>query len=185
MTRRMWVLAAAAWVAVVIAGSALTWVAIDRAGKQVTGGPQAAATQPVVVGTVGPAPTTRSTTHRPTPKPSASAGHATAPATTQTQSAQPGTTSSTSPPPAVRTVTRTWSGTAGTVTVTCTGRTVRFKSASPNDGWSFERGDASGDAIEVRFESGETEVQIRATCLGGVPQFHVQTGSSADSTVDN
>jgi hypothetical protein len=171
-------------VAVVIAGSALTWVAIDRAGQQVTGSPQAANTQPAVVGTIGPAPTTPSTTRRPTPTPSPSTGHATTAAPTPTQSA-PVSTPKASQPPAVRTVTRTWSGTAGTLMVTCTGRTVRFKSASPNDGWSVERGDASGDAIDVKFESGEAEVQIRATCVGGVPQFHVETGSSSDSTSDN
>jgi hypothetical protein len=66
------------------------------------------------------------------------------------------------------------------VTVSCTGRTVRFKGASPNDGWHVERGDTSGDSIEVKFERSETEVQVRATCASGVPRFQVETSGGAD-----
>jgi hypothetical protein len=64
--------------------------------------------------------------------------------------------------------------------VSCTGRTVRFKGASPNDGWHVERGDDSGDSIEVKFERDQTEVQVRATCASGVPRFQVETSTSTD-----
>jgi len=56
---------------------------------------------------------------------------------------------------------------------------VRFEGASPNDGWSVERGDDGGGEVEVRFRNGEAEVQVQATCVGGVPQFHVETGGDS------
>ena len=187
----MWVLAVTGWIAVVVAGSALTWVAIDRAGGQVTGSPGGGETQPVVVGTVGPAPeVTRTPTGTPTRKhllsPSASPSHAQGPtggsspshaAPTRTGSSPSKASSPAAPDP---TVTRTWSGEAGSVTVSCSGRSLLFKSASPSDGWSFERSDDSGSEIEVTFKKGGTEVQVKSTCDGGVPQFRVESDTSAD-----
>ena len=58
---------------------------------------------------------------------------------------------------------------------------MRFEGASPNDGWSVERGDDGGGEVEVRFRNGEAEVQVQATCVGGVPQFHVETGGGDSS----
>lgn len=188
MTRRMWVLATTAWIGVVIVGSALTWVAIDRAGKQVTSSSASSATtQPAVVGTIGSPPIASSTpSHSPT-RGTTPSDHPTSP--TQTATVPPthaptkssgGSTPKSSAPAPARTEIRTWSGSAGSVTVSCTGRTVRFKGASPNDGWHVERGDDSGDSIEVKFERNETEVQVRATCSSGVPRFQVEISGSAD-----
>ena len=173
----MWVLAAIAWVVVVIAGSALTWVAIDRAGQQVTGDPASAETEPAVVGTVGSSPTpTR--THRPSGRPSSSTltdpGATSAPTQHTTT---PTTAPSSNGTGSAVTQTRTWSGEAGSVTVSCTGRTVRLKGAAAFDGWHVETGDSdSGDDIEVKFERNESEVKVRATCVGGVPHFQVEVG---------
>ena len=180
MNRRMWVLAVSAWVAVVIAGSALTWLAIDRAGQQVTGdGADATATEPAVVGTIGSAPLT---TRTPRPKPSVTPSRTSSAAPTVSSSpthAPPRSTASSprTSSPQVRTETRTWSGAAGSVTVSCTGHTARFKGASPNDGWSVERGDTVGDSIEVKFEKNGTEVQVHASCVGGVPRFQTETST--------
>src|SRR3954447_24983173 len=72
MSTRMWVLGILAWVGVVIAGSALTWLAINGAGEQVSDAADAEATQPVVLRTVNPAPTARPTrprTGKPPPSP--------------------------------------------------------------------------------------------------------------------
>jgi hypothetical protein len=179
----MWVLAATAWVGVVIVGSALTWLAINRAGQQVTSSSaDAAATQPAVVGTIGVPPIASAT---PSHRPSAGSSAPTSPTRTGTSvpTHAPTKTSGGSTPRSgspARTEIRTWSGVAGSVTVSCTGRTVRFKGASPNDGWHVERGDTSGDSIEVKFERSETEVQVRATCASGVPRFQVQTSGSSD-----
>ena len=188
MSRRMWTFAVAAWVAVVIAGSGLTWIAIERAGDQVTVAPESAdATRPPVLGTLGPAPTagstapskpsgTSSAVARPTsPAPTASstrAGTTTAPA--------PGPSPKSSPQPAARTEVRTWAGSPGSLTVACTGGQVSFRSASPSNGWSLERDGSTDSELEVTFKSGESEVQVRATCSGGEPRFRVESGSDAE-----
>jgi hypothetical protein len=176
----MWAFAVAAWVAVVIAGSGLTWIAIERAGDQVTAAPESAgATQPPVLGTVGPAPTAAVPSGTPSvPSPAATTPtHSSPPPSPSSPVARPSSQPTSAPPPAARAEVRTWSGSAGSLTVSCTGREVSFRSATPSDGWSFERGDSSGEDIEVTFKSGEGEVQVRATCSGGVPQFRVQSES--------
>ena len=189
MSRRMWAFAVAAWVAVVIAGSGLTWIAIERAGDQVTVAPESAdATRPPVLGTLGPAPTSGSTAPTGTPA-------ATPPVVTRspssgpaTQSTRPGPTTApttspsekSSPQPAARTEVRTWSAAPGSLTVACTGAQLSFRSASPSNGWSLERDEPSGSEIEVTFKSGESEVQVRATCSGGAPQFRVESDSDHD-----
>jgi hypothetical protein len=178
----MWFLAVTAWVVVVIAGSALTWVAIDRAGRQVTGSPTAGETQPVVVGTIGSAPTM---TRTPTHKPSAGATASATPQHTPDASPVPAPTRSNSPSApktstsTARTETRTWSGAAGSVTVSCTGRTARLKGTSPSDGWHVEVSDSSGGEVQVKFEREESEVQVKATCVGGVPRFQAESGTSS------
>jgi hypothetical protein len=175
----MWVLAVAAWVGVVIAGSGVTWVAIDRAGQQVTSESPGRVTQPAVIGTLGTAPTAPGTSAGTSPgTPSASPTTPTGP--TPTRPATTGTTPRTSAPPAAHTETRTWSGAAGTVTVACTGGTARSRGASPSDGWHAEWGDSAGDEVEVKFEKGEVEVQVKATCVGGVPKFRVESGTEDD-----
>lgn len=182
-------LASVAWVAIVIAGSAVTWVAIDHAGQQVTGSPDVSETQPAVVGTVGAPPTGRvSPSRHPSASSSVSAPVATSGpsvgSTVPTHAASPGPGSATqktsSPRPAPTTQTRTWTGTGGWVTVSCTGGRATFKGASPNNGWSFERGDTSGEEVEVKFSNGENEVQVKATCVDGVPRFEVESGRADD-----
>lgn len=185
MSRQMWVGAAAAWVAVVIAGSGVTWIAIERAGDQVTATPEASeATRPPVAGTLAPAPSagpatpsgTPSTT-RPSTVPTSSATRPSTPP--PTGRATPSTSRPSSPPPP-RTELRTWSGAPGSLTVACAGGQVSFRSATPSNGWTFERGDSSGEDVEVTFKSGESEVQVRGTCSGGVPQFRVESGHDSE-----
>jgi hypothetical protein len=184
----MWTLAVTVWVAVVIAGSALTWLAIDRAGQQVTGSPTASETQPPVVGTIGPAPiSTASPSSRHsggTPRSSGPAAPTSASPTARATSAvptkRPSSSATKTSSVAPRTVTRTWTGAAGFVTVTCSGAQATLKGASPADGWSYEPGDESGDSVEVKFSNGTTEVQVRGSCVGGTPQFTVESGSSSD-----
>ena len=178
----MWVLAVTSWIAVVIAGSALTWLAINRAGDQVSSAADAEATQPVVVGRVDAPPSARPSA-KPTAKPTAKPS----PSPTSTRTAAPTTTPTSAPTPRVapsrprttapsRSETRTWTGAAGFVTVSCTGSVARLQAASPNDGWSVERGDEAGDHVEVKFERDGVEVQVQALCVGGIPQFRAETG---------
>ena len=153
MSKRMWVLATTAWIAVVIAGSALTWVAIDRAGQQVSGEPSAAQTQPIMIGTILP-PATDTTIQSRTSTP-------TAPTAPIASSAS--------------TATRTWSDAAGTVTVSCTSQTARLMGTSPSDGWHVDVSDSSGDEVKVKFKNEKSKIQVKATCSGGVPRFQVES----------
>jgi len=176
----MWVLAVTSWIAVVIAGSALTWLAINRAGDQVSSAGDTEATQPVVVGRVD-APPSAPPSRKPTadatakPSPSATSSRTAAPAPTPSPTPRAAPSTPRAPAPS-RSETRTWTGTAGFVTVSCTGSVARLQAASPNDGWSVERGDEAGDHVEVKFERDGVEVQVQALCVGGVPQFRAETG---------
>jgi hypothetical protein len=38
-----------------------------------------------------------------------------------------------------------------------------------------ERGDDSGDDVEVTFRRSDTEVRVRATCVAGAPRFAVES----------
>jgi len=175
----MWVVAVISWVGVVIAGSALTWLAINRAGDQVSRGADAESTQPVVVGSVDTPPSV-GPTRKPSPKPSARPTEDPAAGVTQSPPAAPRPTEHVpAPSPRVnlpsRSETRTWNGAAGFVTVSCTGAVAHLQAASPNDGWSVERGDESGDHVQVKFERDGVEVQLEGLCVGGVPQFRAET----------
>lgn len=180
----MWVLGVLAWIGVVAAGSALTWVAIDRAGNQVSGGTEPSSTEPAAVGTIGTAPTTPSSTPTRTAAPTTSApthGATTTstPTPTTNPTRRPSSTPTRSTVPQPHAVSRTWSGAAGTVTVACTSRTAQLKGTSPADGWHVEVNDASGAEIEVKFERSESEVQVKATCVDGVPRFQVESGGES------
>lgn len=170
----MWVLATAAWVAIVLAGSGLTWVAIDRAGQQVTDGSSGLATEPAVVSTVGVAPSMPASSD---PAKTTSPAPTTSGATPSTPPSSPTKRATTRPPapPPARTVTRTWSGAPGSVTVACTGVVGVLRGATPVDGWVVERNDEPEDEVEVKFEKGEVEIKVKATCVGGVPKFRVET----------
>lgn len=178
----MWMLATVAWVGVVLAGSGVTWFAIDRAGQQVTDGSSGLATEPAVVSTVGAAPsvpetsamtTTTTTTATTTtgPSPTRSGATPSAPTSSVTKRATPRT----SAPAPARTVTRTWSGTPGSVTVACTGSVGVLRGASPVDGWVVERDDHPEEEVEVKFEKSEVEIQVKASCVDGVPEFRVES----------
>lgn len=174
MTRRMWTFAVLAWVGVVIVGSALTWLAIDRAGQQVTSSAVFSEVAPT------PTPTPRPAHHpsrKPTPKHPA---RVTKSPTTPPASPPPTTPAA----PVVRSQIGTWSGTAGSVTASCQARMIRLVGASPNTGWQVQRGDTAGSSIEVNFTRSTSQVQIQATCSNGAPAFQVDSsgsGSGPDS----
>lgn len=174
MTRRLWVLAVTAWIGVVIAGSALTWLAIDSAGQQVTSSSSFTATTPTPSPTQRPDETPTTAPAKPKRTPTRSSSPV-PPQTRYTWTPRP------TPPPPLRSETRTWTGTAGSLTVSCTGGTVRFLAASPNNGWQVERGDLSGDSIEVKFSRTGTQLQVQASCVQGVPAFQVDSSGGGDS----
>ena len=91
-------------------------------------------------------------------------------------SATPGRSTTHPAAPSSPTVaTTTWSGEAGTVTVSCTGSTARVKGASPADGWHVEVDHGVGSEVEVTFHRNESEVQVKGTCVGGSPRLEAES----------
>jgi hypothetical protein len=75
-------------------------------------------------------------------------------------------------------VVRTWSGTGGSVTVSCRGGTIRLKGATPDDGWRVERGSAGPEEVEVTFDKEDAQVQVQSRCSDGRPVFRVEREGS-------
>lgn len=104
-------------------------------------------------------------------------------------SAGPGTAASTSTPPATPASqgqpsaatsppggpTRVFGTAGGTVIARCAPG-VEVVSATPAQGYRVEDIEPEDGGQRVRFESGETGVEIRLTCAGGEPQSSVRTG---------
>ena len=194
MRRHTWVWAALAWVAVVVVVSTVTWAVIDSAGRNVLaqqGGDttgSAPADRPS-----GRASSPRQSEPRTTLSPTATEGipsggpSVAVPSETSPSRTSPSGSAGTSPPapttppPTATGVTRTWQGTAGTVTVRCVGDRINLQSASPGDGWSVEVGEQGPVEVEVELtsegedgEEDEREVHVAARCVGGVPRFEVE-----------
>lgn len=75
-------------------------------------------------------------------------------------------------------VTRTWDGDAGRVIATCRAGRAALVGAEPADGWHIER--IESDEVEVRFERGESELEVKVRCKGGTPSFDVESKSGED-----
>ena len=190
------VVALVSWLAVVGLGAGLVWFVVSDAGRVVStaGG--------LPVATSGPSDVTSEITRTPAPAPSSrsSRPHAKRGATASTsRRPSPPTTSAParvdpSPAPARKpsrprrsrpasspastpVVVRTWSGSGGSVTVSCTGRTIRLRGASPEDGWRVERGSDGPEEVEITFVREQTQVQVQSSCSGGRPVFHVEKDS--------
>jgi len=174
MTRRDVLLGALAWVAVVAAGSGVTWVVIDDAGQQVLSEIPVAAVPSAVPPTPSRTPRAHRTRHA---HPSKPAGGSATPSATPTHRPTVRPTGS-----APRAEQRTWRGTGGTVVARCTGTRVWLLSATPNDGYQVEVGDRGPAEIEVTFK-GRGETQVKARCSVGAPWF--STEPSNDSGADD
>lgn len=179
------------WLGVVAVGSGITWLVIDQVGRQVAI-EEANGDSPVAGAAVTtPAPSASPSASAPpggsaTPRPSPGSTRSTTPGAVVT--ATPGTsTKPTAEPPAAkpprtptpdtsRTVTRTWSGSGGRLTVSCTGARAALVSASPADGWRVEIGDRGPDEVEVEFKQGEegAETHVKSRCSAGEPRFSVE-----------
>ncbi len=70
---------------------------------------------------------------------------------------------------------RTWEGSAGSVTVRCSGQGASLQSASPDDGYGVEVGSRGPAEVEVTFKGGGREVQVKGTCAAGAPRFSTQS----------
>ena len=177
------------WLAAVAGVSVTAWVAIDRAGRDITNG-TANSLSPLTMGTPLAVPTpgvgatsTAATTHSSatpersaapeasaTPEPSATRKSpvAQAPPASPTSAAVPGSTSARD---------GTFRATGGQVSVRCTGDTIQLRIAQPDDGWRVEVGSAGPQEIHVTFMRGGEEsgvgTEVTAVCAAGTPAFKV------------
>jgi hypothetical protein len=158
-----------AWIvgAVIAAGVGLLALSLIGDGLSTTTGrpltPDAVAREASAV----PAPPTLSESSPPQVAPLASAS-----SPGGTPSKIPAATEPAAPPaPATRPTDRVLTTSGGTAIVRCTGSLAYLVSWSPNQGYGFdnvERG--PGDRVRVRFRSDDNKVDLRATCVGGVPE---------------
>ncbi|MHB8186907.1 MAG: hypothetical protein ACYDDU_12660 [Dermatophilaceae bacterium] len=172
------------WLVAVAGVSATAWVAIERAGRDVTRA-NVSSQPPVLIGTAitptaagsgstptptTPAPTTPApTAPRPVVKTSATSTSSTAPS--------PPSKSQTSAVSSATAQDRTVTVTGGQVSVRCIGASITLRIAQPDNGWRVEL-DASETAnVQVTFKRGDTEsaaeTQVTAVCSAGTPVFTV------------
>lgn len=92
-----------------------------------------------------------------------------------TASKTPVSTRSAAPPaPTTKSGNRLVATSGGTAVVRCAGGLAYLVSWSPNEGYQYdnvERG--PGDRVRVRFRSEERTVDLRVTCLRGMPQVRL------------
>lgn len=178
---------AAIWVAAVAGVSVSAWLAIDRAGREVTNA-TVSALRPVLISPATPttAPDPGASSTGPTTKPSASktSTASPSPSPSPSPSSSPGSThtgSVTSTPVRDRTVTVV----GGQVSVRCIGSDLTLRIAQPDNGWRVELDRSDSGDVQVAFKSGDgaalQETQVTATCSAGTPLFTVDNKSSPDS----
>jgi len=178
---------AAIWLTAVAGVSATAWVAIDRAGRDITDtsvvaiypGPLATPTlgsepaRTTVKGKtpVAPNPTaTSSLTAIPLPSPTSE------PITTPTP-ATPTTPATTTAPPAATPADNTINVTGGLVSVRCTGTAIALRIAQPENDWRVRVDTTRPGQIVVSFQRGEEDspstTAVTAVCTDGIPAFSV------------
>lgn len=190
---------AAIWLTAVAGVSATAWVAIDRAGRDITD-TSVSALYPVprVTPTPGSEPARTATKGKPpaTPKPIQTPSLTTIPfpwatpnpivtpttptRATPTTTATPATTATTTAPPAPTPVDQTINVTGGLVSVRCTGATIGLRIAQPDNDWRVHVDATHAAQIVVTFQRGEEDsyasTQVTAVCTSGTPTFTVTKG---------
>lgn len=176
----------AIWLAAVAGVSATAWLAIDRAGQEVTSA-GVSALPPASISSATPTATDQVTSSTdPTAKPSASKtpNPSTSKASTIAPSPSPASThtgSASSTPVRDRTVTVV----GGQVSVRCIGADLTLRIAQPDNGWRVELDRSDSGDVQVTFKGGDGEAsgetQVTATCSSGTPVFTVDHKSSPDT----
>jgi hypothetical protein len=190
--RRFPAMALLAWFTVVALGSGLVWTVISHAGASVVSNAAPLYADEATQNPV-PQPSGSSTTHSsPTKSPEDkntkkhdSSKPTTGPTTGPSQgepssNSSPSPSHNTTPKPdksTPDTQRRTWSGKAGTVSVSCTGKRLRLIAAQPNVGYRVEVENEGSDELKVKFEpSGDGgETVVKAVCRGGTPRLTIES----------
>ena len=148
-----------AWVAVVLAVATVTFVVVDRAGREVG--------QASAAGTVAPAPSASPSS---TPGMPGTAPPTASPTASRT-SASPTGGPTASPRAATRTASFPTSG--GTVVASCDGTTIVLGSITVRDGWRFEHeAEAERGEIAGKFRTDAKDVddvELVIGCRDGIP----------------
>ncbi|MEP7193804.1 MAG: hypothetical protein ABI903_13170 [Actinomycetota bacterium] len=179
---------AAIWLAAVVGVSATAWVAIDRAGRDITNvNIKTMAPAPVITPAIAPRPTS-------TPLPSATSTLSVAPPPASRPSTEPAPATTSDPTPAPSRTTRdrhvrhpeptpqdrTIRVAGGVVSVRCTGTAIRLRIAQPEYEWRVHVDTPTAGKIVVSFRMGDEEsqrrTQVTAVCTQGSPAFTVSGG---------
>ena len=178
---------AAIWLTAVAGVSATAWVAIDRAGRDITDTSVVALYPgPLTTPTLGsePARTTVKGKTPVTPNPTATSsltaiplpGATSKPITTPTP-ATPTTPATTTNPTAANPADNTINVTGGLVSVRCTGTAIALRIAQPANDWRVRVDTTGPGQIVVSFQRGEEDspstTQVTAVCTDGIPAFSV------------
>lgn len=164
----------AIWVVAIAAASATAWVAIDRAGRDITDA-NVNSLAPAALSTPTPlAPTVTEPTPIATDGPAPSVAAPPSPSTTPGSQA-PRKATATPGTPQVRTV----SVTGGHITVRCIGSRIQLQVAQPENEWRVHVEDTESGRVSVSFSKGDDEesnrTEVKAACSRGVPDFDVKT----------
>ena len=190
---------AAIWVFAVAGVSATAWVAIDRAGRDITTANVSTLPPPSLnTPTMGSEPTTPPA--KPKPKPTAKSVATPTPATTSApvvtaaptprpshsrdqSGGTPPVAPAAAPAPAAATPApqdKTISVLGGLVSARCTGTAIRLLIAQPENDWRVRVDTTNGAQIVVSFQRGEedamTKTVVTGVCAGGAPSFTVSNG---------
>jgi hypothetical protein len=174
------------WLAAVAGVSVTAWVAIDRAGRDITDGlvnslsPSTLGTSPVAT-TPGRTATPNGATAQPSVKPKVSPEPSRTPTGRIPVAQGPSSPALVAASGSTNPQDGTYSATGGQVTVRCTDKTIQLRIAQPDDGWRVEVGNAGPDEVQVIFRHGEDDgeggTQVTALCAAGTPVFKVESQS--------
>ena len=164
------------WLLVVGAVSTLGWLAIARAGEAASllgsEPPPRAMTAPAA--TSAPATVTPSSVAASAPPTTPAAtrtGNPSTPARPPAGGAPPPATSGETSGPA-KGVPGSTTTRGGSIGASCSGSALALSWVTPNQGWSNTR-KFEDDAIEVKFRSGQDEVEVKVRCSDGRPTFEI------------
>jgi hypothetical protein len=147
------------WLATVAGVSATAWVAVDRAGRDLTGaGATSLPAPPVDTAVATTTPSSGPSPTRATPQTSASTTPATATSSATFQD-------------------RSVNVAGGLVSVRCTDATILLRIAQPDDAWRVNVATSGPTQVDLRFHSGEDnaggDTHVTAVCVSGTPAFTV------------
>ena len=179
---------AAIWVVAVAGVSATAWVAIDRAGSDLTSSsltmlPPVPLLTPALGG--GQGSTAPNPQPSPTTKLSGPQTSATRSAIATTPAGTPGAvpTPAAVPRPVATQPTaqgRSINVNGGLVSAACTGATITLRIAQPDNDWRVHVEASGGRQIVVTFRTGDEDqqsgTQVSAVCTNGAPGFTVTNG---------